>query len=334
MKNQRNHVRYCAYRRFLLLYLPVLALALGGCGASAVTAVLQTPSSITQHGITPSDPGDIRVMSFNVRTRFIMDGGNHWNHRKTFLCEVIRSFNPDILSTQEPDSAQIDYLSKSFPDYSFVGVGRNDGRRSGEMCGVFFKRSRFTRLDEGHFWLSESPDTPGSRSWGAVFPRVVTWVKLRANVTGNEFYLFNTHFDAWSSPVREKSSMLLRERIARISRGTPVILTGDFNTDEGTTPYQVLTAPRNKSWDVTLLDTLRAINPFARHDEGTRHSFNGDTNSGRIDWILVSPAFKTVSAMIDRSHRGSRYPSDHFPVTAILRWRPNHEAAQRYTLGG
>lgn len=285
----------------------------------------------------PIATGDLRVMSFNVRVRTVLDIlGNNWALRRGLLVETIRDFNPDLLGVQECLAVQGDYLRKELPGYGFIGAGRDDGRRDGEMCGVFYKTEKFQKLDAGHFWLSDSPKEPGSRSWGSAFPRMATWVKLRPRHGGDDFYFFNTHLDSVSGNARKEQSKLLRRKIDQIAGHAPVLLTGDFNTDEGTTPYHVLTGGTGRTGRVggRLVDTFLVAGPM-RGGEGTRHGYRGSRSGDRIDWILASRQFQPISAAIDHSRRGGRYPSDHFPVTAVLRWRSSAPvAAAPSTLNG
>lgn len=266
-----------------------------------------------------NDERDLRVMSFNVRVAIFIDARNHWTFRKDLLVQTIRNFDPDLLGTQEALASQSDYLRRHLSDYEFVGAGRSNGKRRGEMCGVFFKRHRFERLDEGHFWLSTTPDVPGSKSWGAWAPRMVTWVKLRDRTDGNVFCLFNTHFDNLGRRARAESARLLRAKIADIAGNRPVVITGDFNADENSTPYRTLLAGDLRGGQ-GLVDTYREVHRAASADRvGTRHAFGGGVSGPRIDWIVTSRSFKTVDASIDRTNAGGRYPSDHFPVTAVVR---------------
>ena len=267
----------------------------------------------------PTASRDIRVMSFNIRREIFIDALNHWQLRKGLLVETIRNFNPDLLGTQEALANQSDYLREHLTGYDFVGAGRNDGRRGGEMCGVFFRTARFDKLDSGHFWLSETPTRPGSKSWGTSFPRMCTWVKLRDRADGSVLCLFNTHFDHRGKRARDESARLLRRTIERIAGHLPVIVTGDFNTTDDSAPYRTLIAGTRRG-DERFTDTYRAVNRAADAGaEGTRHDFWGVQGGPRIDWIVTSGEFKTVSASIDRTRENGRYPSDHFPVTAVLR---------------
>src|SRR4051794_4672946 len=139
----------------------------------------------------------IRVMTFNIRYGTADDGANHWDKRKEFLIETIKTFGPDLLGTQETLGFQRDYLAEHLPGHGVLGVGRDDGKEKGEMMALYYKKDRFTKLDEGHFWLSESPQTAGSKSWDSSLPRMATWVKLkdRKNEPTPPILFLNTHFD-------------------------------------------------------------------------------------------------------------------------------------------
>ena len=263
---------------------------------------------------------ELRVMSFNVRVSTLIDTINHWHLRKNAAVETIRDADPDLLGVQECLNSQAKYLQKKLSDYQFFGVGRENGKRGGEMCGIFFRKSRFEQLDGGHFWLSEKPNKPGSQGWGAMFPRMVTWVKLRPR-DGSQpsVYFFNTHFDVFSGRARVESARLLRQRMQSIAGGAPTIVTGDFNTEQGSDAYRLLVTA-SPTVGPTLIDTYRTIHPTTNADaEGTRHSFWGGQSGPRIDWILASDDFRVVDAAINHSRPGGRLPSDHFPVQATLR---------------
>jgi len=309
--------------------LGIIVMAAVGCAGgsqpvpneSRITDPPTVTASVEQQRVAANagaiNANDLRVMSFNCRVSTLFDLTNTWGLRKGLLAETIQNFNPDLLGTQECLASQSDYLRERLPGYDFVGVGRNDGKRRGEMCGVFFRADRFERLDSGHFWLSEQPTKAGSKGWGAVFPRMVTWVKLRPRDGATPaFCWFNTHLDAFSSKARLNGAKLLRERMALIAGAMPVLVTGDFNADEGSDPYLTLVSNRTG-----MADTFRAANLEPLGKEGTRHGFLGMRGGPRIDWILASGDFRTMDAGIDRTRGGLGYPSDHFPVTAVL--RPN-----------
>jgi endonuclease/exonuclease/phosphatase family metal-dependent hydrolase len=259
-------------------------------------------------------------MSFNIRFGTAADGENHWDKRKEFLVETIKAFNPDILGTQETLGFQRDYLAAQLPGYGSLGVGRDDGKDEGEMMALYYRKDRFDKLDEGHFWLSETPEKPGSRSWDSSLPRMVTWVKLRdrKQPDAQPVLHFNTHFDHRGPEARRESAKLLRRKIEELGEGCAVIVTGDFNAAEGSEPYRALFGKVGEK-PSPVVDTYRLAHPEMGANEGTATAFRAaNTRGGRIDWIAVSRQWKVISAAIDRTQREGRTPSDHFPVNAVL----------------
>jgi len=270
---------------------------------------------------SPAADTDVRVMSFNIRYGTARDGDNHWDKRRDFVVETIRAFNPDLLGTQETLGFQRDFLARALSEYDSLGVGRDDGQDKGEMMALFYRRERFEKLDAGHFWLSTTPDVPGSKSWDSSLPRMVTWVRLRdrRRPQSPPVCFFNTHFDHQGPTARLESARLIVKELQHRAEGASVILTGDFNSGEASPPYQALFPA-----DGRLVDTFRANRPDRTKDEGTFSGFKPDAVDGaRIDWIGVSRDWQIRSARIDRTAREGRTPSDHFPVTAVLRHELN-----------
>jgi endonuclease/exonuclease/phosphatase family metal-dependent hydrolase len=280
-----------------------------------------------------AEVADLRVMSFNVRVGSADDGINSWNHpttgvdRKDLVVTTIKNYNPDILGLQEDLDYQGDYIHNETSGYTMFRRGVNaDG--SGEKVAILYRTNRFTRTRQGSFWLSPSPATPGSEFGSAEFPRIVNWLELSDNLNpGFHFVIMNTHWEHGSSDgketVRLKSSALMREKMTEIAPDLPMIFTGDFNADEGSDPYRRMTSlddfvetPVDESR--FLIDTYRN-----KHSDsatvGTAHGFDGIAGAGRIDWILHDDQnFTTIESNIDRSSFSGRYPSDHFPINAVI----------------
>lgn len=269
-------------------------------------------------------PAPIKVMSFNIRYGTAADGENHWDKRREALLANIRAVDPDLLGTQETLKFQRDWLAEKLGQYEWLGVGRDDGQDRGEMMALYIKRERFEKLDGGHFWLSESPDKVGSKAWDAALPRMVTWVKLRDKHTrgSRPILFFNTHFDHQGKQARLESARLLRRKIAELAASCQVIVTGDFNTDEASPPYQALFDPVEGTASL-VVDTFRVAHPNRSDEEGTFSGFKAESIRGpRIDWIGASRDWQVVDAAIDRTANAGRTPSDHFAVTATLQSKP------------
>ena len=256
----------------------------------------------------------LRFASFNIRTPTPLDGANRWERRREFVAEVIRDvLRPDVIGLQECTIEQAEYLAGEMPAYDWVGVGRSDGRRRGEMVPIFHKRDQVERLDVCHFWLSKTPETPGSRSWLTSFPRMVTWARFA--VAGREFAFFNTHFDHLSPLARRESAKLLLARVTEVHAdgATPCIVAGDFNAAPASRPHRILTS--------TILTDPAAED--ATPTAGTFHRFTG-TATSRIDWLLATPT-PTPGGRDDPTYRrdtttrAGRWPSDHFAITLDAR---------------
>ena len=227
-----------------------------------------------------------RVMTFNLRQGAANDGENSWPQRRELLLKTIQKFSPDLLGTQETQLMQSDFLQAELPDYQYIGKSRRPNNRSDEQCAIFFRRDRFVDLEQGHFWLSESPRVPGSKSWDSSLPRIATWVRLFDRKTRKEIFWINAHFDHEGEIAREQSAIIIRSQIERLSNG-PSIVTGDFNTSVSSKPYQILLRPGNP---VTLVDTYSTLHATRSKTEGTFNGFRGFRGSQRIDWILASTA--------------------------------------------
>ncbi|MBP6750642.1 MAG: endonuclease/exonuclease/phosphatase family protein [Xanthomonadaceae bacterium] len=253
----------------------------------------------------------LRVMSFNVRLPVAADGENRWEARRDLLVETIRRERPDLIGTQELFGSQGDAIVEDLPEYRWFGRGRRGGGSDDEHMGVFYRADAYAVIESGDFWLSDTPDIVGSISWGNLYPRMVTWALFESRRTGARFYLLNTHFPYRDedTAARTRCARALLARIEALPKNVPVVLTGDFNTDDGSEAYTVLIAAMTDAWRVA---------PRRRGPEGTFHAFSG-TPQRRIDWILTR-GFEARTVETVATHRDGRYPSDHFPVMAQLRW--------------
>ena len=291
-------------------------LAVIRCAYQVLTSIILGVLVSSLGSAESKDP--VRVMSFNIRYGTANDGIHRWELRKDFLIQTIRNFDPDLLGTQETLAFQRDYLAQALTGYAVVAAGRDDGKEAGEMAALFYRKDRFEALDQGHFWLSQSPDQVGSKGWDAALPRIATWVKLKdlRSPDSKPILFLNAHLDHQGAQARLESCRLIRQKLEQLGASARWILTGDFNADPNDSPYQALFAP---SADRKLQDTFRCIHRTPEPNEGTFSSFKATQTTGpRIDWIGCSEDFDVRLARIDRTSREGKTPSDHFPVIAVL----------------
>lgn len=272
--------------------------------------------------------GEITVATFNIRYDTPGDKGpRSWEQRKDSVISTIREMDPDILGLQEALWSQIKDLQPALRGYDWAGGGRDDGKLAGEFCAIVWKMSRFRRMKTGTFWLSDQPYTAGSMTWGNKVTRICTWVRLIDLKSGQAFYLYNTHWDHQHQGSRERSARMVAAQIdARRSKGDPVILLGDFNATEDNPAIGYLTGRRAKlaggdapeQWPTPLVDVFNRLH-HDRKDRRTVHGWKG-TKDGRvkIDHIFASPGITPRKCAIVYSQKEGIWPSDHFPVRAIL----------------
>ena len=255
----------------------------------------------------------LKVMTFNLRYGTAKDGEDDWEHRRDMVARTIRDVNPDVMGTQECILFQAECLADQLPEYYWFGIGRDrDG--DGESCAVFYRKDLLNLVESGTFWLSEDPDTPGSRSWDSSMTRCCTWAKFYHREARRFFYFFNTHFDHKGEESRRQAARLIVERTAKIPSDIPIVVSGDFNA----------TAGREKPWeiftDAGFTDAWRA----AKETKGSVQTFNGfqpidpKPTENRIDWILFKGSVSVPLCETIMYQEGGRWPSDHFPVHADL----------------
>ncbi len=283
----------------------------------------------------------LNVATYNLRNANRGDSinGNGWGQRYPVVAELVQFHDFDIFGTQECKHYQLENLINAMPQYTYIGVGRDDGKQGGEYAAIFYKKDKFKLLDHGDFWLSAETTYP-NKGWDAALPRICTWGIFKEKKTGFKFMFFNLHMDHIGVEARKESAKLILAKIKETGGKLPVILTGDFNVDQTNESYTLL----NESG--VLHDSYEAAE-FRYATNGTFNSFNPNlkTNS-RIDHIFISKPFTvkkygvltdTYRSEITESQKEiksanfpkevslhkyqARTPSDHFPVMVILNYK-------------
>jgi endonuclease/exonuclease/phosphatase family metal-dependent hydrolase len=264
----------------------------------------------------------IKLMTFNIRYGTAPDGEHSWNLRQDLVYSLLEKERPDILGLQEALNFQIDAIITHLPDYRRLGVGRDDGDTLGEYSAILFRSARFRPLESQTFWFSDTPEVPGSKSWGNSITRICTWAHFSDDSTGLPLYVYNLHLDHQSQPSREKSVALLIQRIGARKNDDPVMVMGDFNAGEDNPAIQALEEFKEPgSRALMFADAFRLLHPQAQ-EVGTFHAFTDQPGADMIDHIFITKSFSVSHADILRDHPPGRYPSDHFPVAATVAIKP------------
>lgn len=254
------------------------------------------------------EPIEIKAISYNIRT-IARDGDNNWENRRHATRNMLNRHNPDLFGLQEAMKPHLKYLDKFFPQYSRVGVGRDDGKMAGEVMAIYYNTERLELLDSGTFWLSETPDKV-TKGWDAACNRTVTWVKVRDKESRKKFYYFNTHLDHRGRVAQTESIKLIVEKIKEIAgpRAT-VILGGDFNV----APEDEIFAPLNE-----FMHTARTTAEVTE-EKGTFNGFSNQKRRSVIDHVFYrGRRVKCIEYHVLDGDYGAPYISDHYPIEVVL----------------
>lgn len=249
---------------------------------------------------------DLSVMTYNVKLDYPKEGKNSWTDRKEFMANQIKFHEPDVFGVQEPMPNQMVDLDKLLEHYSYVGVGRDDGKNEGEYSAIFFNTKTIKVLESSTFWLSETPDKV-SKGWDGFCNRVCTYALFQHKKTKEKFWVFNTHFDHVGKVARKNSTTLILDKINTLNTDKlPVFLTGDFNMEPQNENISTITQ--------TLLDS-KTVAEIVHGPEGTFNGFNFNKPvNRRIDYVFVSNSIKIKKYAVLSDNWDLKYPSDHFPV--------------------
>lgn len=251
----------------------------------------------------------MRIMSFNV----LCGGpeGKTWPERAYRVIKAIKDASPDTFGLQEAHFDWMKKISEAFPEYGWVGVGRDDGKEAGEFSPVFYKKDKFDALDCGNFWLSETPEKPG-KGWDAACVRICSWALLKEKETGKEFVHFNTHLDHRGAVAMQKGAELVAKRSNELFTGKPAVFTGDFNVTPDSAPCQaVRDGGFVDSRDIAV--TTDMSNTFHGYD-------TGDEGRDIIDYVFVNKYVTVDNFVVIREKIDGMYPSDHWAVYADIKF--------------
>lgn len=295
-----------------------------GCGSSKAV-------STNTVRFTPAPSGEVKVMTFNIRIDTVLDGFHRWKQRKQLVVDTIQQNAADVIGLQEAESDQVQLIQRALPQYGNYAIGRNNGKQKGETCAIFYRKDRFIVMDSGTFWFADNPMDIGSKDWGALWPRICSWVHLVDRSTRSGFYVYNVHMDPLSQQSRDKSSRLLASTIAARKTQDPFIVMGDFNMERDNPAMQHLLQvgnPATQKASARTVDAWAAVH-FREREIGTRHGFRGKLSGPMIDHIRLCDSITPLETKVDCRSYDGKYPSDHFPVIAKVRINKSSRITQQ-----
>lgn len=250
-------------------------------------------------------------MTFNIRYDNPEDNDNWWEHRKLSILKMFSFYSPEIIGIQEGLNHQVKYIEKNLPDYNYIGVGRDDGKKKGEYTAVFYKKKKLKLISSKTYWLSETPETV-SIGWDASMERIVTFGEFLDLRTQESLFIFNCHFDHRGEISREKSAELLLNFIKNKGiESNKIIVMGDLNCLPDSKPINTLKSKLEDSHDISIREPYGPI--------GTLNGFDADkVIKNRIDYIFTKNIKVIEHRIIDDRRENNLFISDHLPVITKL----------------
>ena len=251
------------------------------------------------------------IISYNIKYDNKLDEENNWLLRRNGLCQFLKDYKPSIFGIQEGLLNQVAFIDSSLSKYEYIGVGREDGKIEGEFCAIFYDTSLFENKVNSTFWLSETPDVV-SVGWDAALERICTYGLFIEKLSGETFWVFNTHLDHVGEISRKKSSKLILEKIRENNiYSYPVILMGDFNLIPESEPIRLIKSQLDDALEISFTKWRGPMGTFNGFD--IQHPLDK-----RIDYIFTSN-YKIISHRhIDDRLNNNSFISDHLPVMVEL----------------
>ena len=260
----------------------------------------------------------IKIVSFNLKHDFALAVRNRWKARRELITQLLSSSDASIIGVQELMPDMKEDLRTRLSGFRIVGQGRTR-QLANEHAAILLRADNTTLLYDQTFWLSKHPEKSGSRAYFAMFPRICTVCEVYSKELGQKIRVFNTHFDHVCGPARSLGVRTILEYMHRynLREKLPTILMGDLNARPGSKPVRMLSENRHPFTDIHLTSVYSRFDTKDIHN--SYHGFRGRCKGRRpIDYIFVSDDFQIQDAYLDTSSLDGRYPSDHFPLVAVL----------------
>lgn len=290
----------------------ILAAAAIGCAAFFI---LFPPVRTVQAAdpATDTDRSGLRIASYNTAAPWgnALLGTGSSRRVKLFSNELVE-LAPDSIGVQEINSAWVQALETSAPEYAYYGVPRGGDRneKESEMSGIFYRKDRYDLLESHTFWISDTPDQMSKYPDAGCY-RICSYVVLKDRATGFTYAHLNTHLDNVSTAAQNLGGVLIAQRAQTLrdqyGEGLAVVLTGDFNqyADGAACTALIEAGYQNAS----------AADPQAAHTP-TYHNWGRITQGQPIDFIFYAGGIQPEGETVHTQKSDRAYTSDHYCISA------------------
>ncbi len=292
---------------FIIAVAVILVIAIVGAFSPTLYRIATFEKKV--QGFEETKPDALRIMSFNVRYSNV--GNASMEDRIGIVSQTMLDSCADSIGVQEATPQWIAAFNETISDkYAYVGVGRDNGVDEGEYAAIYYLKDKYTVVDSGTFWLSETPDTP-SIGWDAKCYRICTWAVLENIQTKEQYVHLNSHFD-YDAPVAMVHSAEMIVEKAEEYTDLPLVFTADMNAAKGSETYATATESG------TLIDvkyTAPDTMDYLTYHDTKPYNFPAGY---AIDHIMVNSHFEALSYKVVSEGYDGKYVSDHFPIYADI----------------
>lgn len=259
----------------------------------------------------------IKVVSFNLKRDSRFARSHRWEYRRELVTRLIEESGAAVVGVQEMLPSMKADIQRRLADYSVFGLGRTK-KMDNEHAAILLRNTDLDLVYNETFWLSKHPERSGSRAYFAMFPRICTVCEAYSRKLSRKIRIFNTHFDHVCGPARTLGVKIILEYMHRMNQKEklPTILMGDLNAHPDSKPIRILTENLHDYPDIHLSSIYSG--KCGQGIRNTYHGFKGRIGGEPIDYIFVTDEFAVEEVYLDTTNSDGRYPSDHFPLVAVL----------------
>jgi len=275
----------------------------------------------------PEELSGLLIMSSNVRyysARYKTDdpdvGDRDWEVRKVGYFEMVNTMKPMVMGVQEAEMIQVTDILANCKGYSYIGVGRKDGKTNGESTSIIYRTNEVQVENWGTVWLSPTPDVPGSH-----FPemtdnqcRTATWAVMTVKENGRRFFYLNTHTSLYEASQPKEIQVILNTVTEKCPAGLPVVLSADWNLEEDD-PFM---APVNQAYASARQTAPLTDNIETFHWWGNKSTISKHQHLDHIFWSGFESCLRFRT--LNMKWRGY-WISDHHPVYAVFKFKEGSE---------
>lgn len=250
----------------------------------------------------------MKLVTFNIRCDYDQDGVNCFRFRIPGILAAFARERADVYCFQEVLPHVASWLREALPEYTLVGCGRGEDL-DGERVTVAFRKERFDLMKMDTFWLSPTPEIPGSRYPDqSICPRTCTAVVLHDLNEDGVLRVLNTHLDHEGAGARRAGleQILNYEQAEKFFAGVPTVLAGDFNAEPGSP--ELFPLESSSVWRSAVPEAWETFHNYGRQKNCT------------IDYIFLKGNIRCSAAGRWTESENGVYLSDHYPVWSELEY--------------